>query len=475
MKQQSLNFKSGIETFDQIEALFQAQGVERIYVKELAPRQDNDRNQVYLGKNGAKNLLTLFPAELTYRPPSTSTEKSKSRAGQPIVEMSLNFYWLHADGSSHLAPHAKIIDYFQYPEARFSGFALGCKERPDCMIRNNLHSIDYGRRLLIMGANRESGRTFGLALTERDDPVVSDFPELSPYPLVPLLTTHVIGKKSGVTPRELLLNELTSIVGKWHPSIRLKVKDGDPVPFKGHQGAGFTLEALLNIPSNADKAPDKHGFEIKSFSKGGKISLMTPTADMGKESEMPFRQFMETYGWTPVKDKRLMKVFNGTFRYQKPRLCEHINRTLMLDVQGYDHATDKFDLSGDDKVFIRIDDCNAHFLLSGWSFQKMLNSWNDKHASACYVEYEKRRYTGSDTKHDYEYRYTGRVYICEGTDIFAYLAGIGKDIIYYDPGHDITKTGKTNQRPQWRMTVSKQTFQKDLGELYDSVTLENLK
>lgn len=473
MKQNKLGLESGIKTFKQVEALFQAHGVERIYVKYLAQKQDNDKNQVVLGSAGAKNVLTLFPAKLTYRPPSTSEKKQNSKAGQPIVEMTLNFNWLHADGSRHHAPNAKIINYFQYPEARFSGFAKGCRERPDCMIRKNLHENDYGQRILVVGANYMTGKTYGLALNERDDPIVRTFPKMPQFPPVPLLVTHVIGSTGGVSPRELLLNELRAIAGQWYPSVRLKEKDGIPFPFKGNQGAGFTLEALLNIPSNADKAPDKHGFEIKSFRQSGKISLMTPTADMGKEAEMSFRDFMEMYGWTPVRDRSLHKVFNGTFRYHKKKLCEHINRNLMLGVQGYDSDSGQFDMTTDDAVFIRLDDCDEKFLLSGWSFQKMLNGWNEKHASACYVEYEKRKYSGADKAHDYEYRYTGRVFICEGTDIWLYLAGIAKDIIYYDPGHDITKAGKTNQRPQWRISVTRK-LEKDLNELYDTVILENL-
>lgn len=473
MKQGELTFESGVKTFDQIEAIFNAHGVERIYVKFLAPRQDNDKNQVYLGKAGANNVLTMFPAVLSLRPPSTSTKKRNSKPGDPIVDMSLNFYWLHADASIYHAPQAKIINYFQYPEARFSGFAQGCKERPDCMIRKILHDNSFGNRILIMGANYKTGETYGLALTERDDPVVSSFPKLPLFPPVPLLMTHIIGSKSGVSPRELLINELKAISGKWHPSVRLKEKDGIPVPFKGNQGAGFTLEALLNIPTNAEKAPDKHGFEIKSFKQSGRISLMTPTADMGKEYKMKFRDFMEVYGWSPVRDKSLHKVFNGTFRYRKKKHCEHINRNLMLDVQGYDSNSGQFDTSKEDAVFIRLDDCDDNFLLSGWSLEKMLNSWNDKHASACYVEYEKRKYSGDDKVHDNEYRYTARVFICEGTDIWLYLAGIAKNIIYYDPGHDITKTGKTNQRPQWRISVTKK-LEATLSELYDTVTLEEL-
>ena len=60
-----------------------------------------------------------------------------------------------------------------------------------------------------------------------------------------------------------------------------------------HKGGGYTLEALLGIPRNPGSSPDKHGFEIKSYKKSGKISLMTPPPDRGIEALVSFREFME--------------------------------------------------------------------------------------------------------------------------------------------------------------------------------------
>lgn len=167
-----------------------------------------------------------------------------------------------------------------------------------------------------MGAN-DAGTTFGLVLTEREDPLVSDFPNLPILDAVPVFQVHELGAPVGENRSVLLLNELRDISGVWHPSVKLKEKNTQPIPFKGNQGAGFTLEALLNVPMNADKAPDKHGYEIKSFKTSGKISLMTPTADLGEEARLPFRDFMATYGWDGARgDGR--RVFNGTFRYRIP-------------------------------------------------------------------------------------------------------------------------------------------------------------
>ena len=49
MEQQDLVLApTGVETFDQIESLFEAQGVVQIYIKHLPEKQDNEKNQVVL-------------------------------------------------------------------------------------------------------------------------------------------------------------------------------------------------------------------------------------------------------------------------------------------------------------------------------------------------------------------------------------------------------------------------------------------
>jgi hypothetical protein len=203
--------------------------------------------------------------------------------------MLLNFSWLTKNGIPYRAPHAKIINYFQYPEARFSGFLKSCDGPPDAMRRDRQDL--YGKRVLVLGPN-DSGETFGLVLTERDDPVVSKFPDFPVSRLFPALHEHIIGAESGRSSRELLIAELTQLSGMWHPSITLKPRASAPIPFRGNQGAGFTLEALLKVARNSDKAPDKHGFELKAFQPSGRISLMTPTADLGFEGKSSFREFI---------------------------------------------------------------------------------------------------------------------------------------------------------------------------------------
>ncbi len=467
--QHNLSPKPGVETFEQLENVFHGKGVRQIYVKHLPKKQDNEKNQIVLGSQGASNLLSLFPAEMKYRGASASNRKRKSKAGQPIVEMHLDFRWMYSDGSCFEAPDAKIINYFQYPEARFSGFFNKCKVKPGSLRRNDREK--YSKRILVLGANYETGITYGMALSDLDDLVANNFPELPRYELVPILRTHIIGASMDKAPRDLLLDELKEIAGKWHPGVTLKQLNGPTTPCNDKRGGGLTLEALLNIPANALKEPDKHGYEIKSFKQGGKVSLMTPTADMGEEGRMKFRDFMQTFGWTPVRSSSVSRVFNGAFKYRKMKSCTHIGRTLVLDIQGYDPDARKFQ-ADEDSVFVTLTDSSDNLLVSGWSMDKLLSSWNDKHAAACYVEYEKRKFQGTDPRYKWEYRYSGKIILGEGTDIWRYLEGIGDHVVYYDPAHDITVKGKTNQRPQWRLQVNK-NFEEQLSSLYEVVTDES--
>lgn len=454
---------SGITDFDQIEALFSDHGVKRLYIKKLATRQDNTKNQIVLASKGdqaGNSIGNIFPATPKIGSPSVSEKKAHSLVGVPKIEYLLDFYWLDASGQAFKAPGTKIINYFQYPEARLSGFFNRCAYRPEALKRKS--QADFGTRVLFLGAN-DLGQVFGLVVTEKDDPVIQELPRFS-QSSISVLSTHLIG--SALSPDAALKAELLRHIKVWHPSISLKPAMPDPQPFRGNQGAGFTLEALLGIPRNASKAPDKYGFEIKSFRDGGKISLFTPTADQGAEADLSFRDFMARYGWRGARDDR--QTFLGPFRYRKPKSPPRCAQTYMLDMPGYGTGN----LVGQGFP-VELRDSASGMLLSGWSFEKLLKSWTEKHSQACYVEYEKRRHRGSDA-HDYEYKYTGKVFFCSGTDIWKYYRGIAKDKVIYDPGHEILdKDSRPTVRPQWRVSVNKK-FEDTLKILYDRVVVESL-
>jgi hypothetical protein len=120
----------GVATLAQLQSLLAAEGVRTAYVKHLSPKQDNEKNQIYLG-GGLDGVTNLFPARIEVRAASESIAKRKSKAGKPKLEALVDFAWLDAGGVRHDAPSTRIIDYFQYPEVRMSGFLKGCRGGPD--------------------------------------------------------------------------------------------------------------------------------------------------------------------------------------------------------------------------------------------------------------------------------------------------------------------------------------------------------
>ena len=81
--------------FDQVEDLFQSKGVETLYVKRLATKQDNEKNQIYFGRGeGVNSIINLFPSSLSYGLPSESQKKRKSEKGILKIIANLNLLTL---------------------------------------------------------------------------------------------------------------------------------------------------------------------------------------------------------------------------------------------------------------------------------------------------------------------------------------------------------------------------------------------
>lgn len=427
---------SGIISIEQLQSIFRAEGVRTAYVKHLSPKQDNDKNQIYLG-GGLDGVTNLFPATIETRSASASLAKRKSSEGRPKLEARLDFAWLGGNGCRYDAPNTRIIDYFQYPEVRLSGFLNGCEAGPDALRRRMLG--EFGRRILVMGTAAD-GKVVGLVLTERDDPLVSTFPNLPLVAAKGVLRVLTIDGPAGTDPAELLRHELAAIVrGGWYSS-RIN-RGGTIVPFTGGQGGGYTLEALLGVSANAKKAPDRHGFEIKSFS-GSRISLMTPTPDLGYQGTHTFREFMERWGHPAIKE-------DGSRRFTGLHKVGVVNPKsgLAMRVTGYDRENDTFgDVAG---VAVELYQHQTGEIAAGWSLEKLANSWNAKHANALYISF-----AAQAGENGAEYRYAPRWVQGRGTDVWRLLRAIDRGIVFYDPADTIYADNKAKVRPQWRLNSS---------------------
>jgi hypothetical protein len=445
-----------VSTIDELATMFSSHGVSNVYVKHLSPKQDNEKNQIYLG-TGLDGVTNLFPSTIEVRSPSQSSRKRRSNKGKPKLEARINLAWLGGNGDLHAAPNARIIDYFQFPEVRMSGFLKGCEFAPDALRRR--YQAEYGKRILILGVT-PAGRVIGCVLSERDDPIVRDFPELPVLAAPPIFRVLVIDGPTGALPLDLLKSELSRVIADgWHTSRILK--SGSPIsqPFRGSQGGGYTLEALLGVPANAKKAPDKYGFEIKTYGSS-RISLMTPTPDGGFQGDHSFREFMERYGHPGQKD-------DGSVRFTGIHRCGTMNaRTGMtLQVAGYDPETDSFDHEAD-RVAVQLVRGLTGEVVASWSLAHLANAWNSKHAFALYVPSRKEK-APSGLGHDASYAFGPTVVVGQGTDVWKLLRAISAGVVFYDPADSIYADGKAKVRPQWRINASR--LSKTIAPLYNSV------
>jgi hypothetical protein len=446
---------TSINTLGQLKKLFWKSNVQVFYVKHLSKKQDNDKNQIYLG-NSLGKLANLFPMKIREREFSSSTQKRKSNIKTKILEGSVDFFWIGRDSKLYPARDTKIIFYHQFPEVRMSGFLNNCSFGPDSLRRKQ--QAKYGKRILCFGVTNK-GKVLGFVLTRHEDPVVYKFPTFDKVPNIPSLQIISASSSDSSTPWSLLKKELKSVFSAgWHKSQILKRGDSNPVPFNGTQGGGYTLESLLGISANSSKAPDKHGYEIKSFSMP-RVSLMTPCPDIGFYGENTFDKFLKKYG-KPRKKDPTIRGFVGTHKYEEK--CKATG--LVLKIRGYD--IDNGFSKDPAKASIVLVDPENNKIAAGWSLSHFLQCWNKKHMAAVYVQSEKRNCLTSK-KHKSEYRYGKVVYLCNGTGIERLLNAIIKKEVVYDPG-DTNKSGRSEKpkaRPQWRT----HNLNRALPLLYDKV------
>jgi hypothetical protein len=125
---------ASFSTWADVGDLLRKFGVTTTFIRQLAPNQDNEKNQIYLAMQRGASPFELIeraiPLTFRTRAPSTSKAKRKSHSGSPIVEGTVKWNWVDRNGYAHPAPNTKVIFYLQYPEIRLSGFIKGCDVSP---------------------------------------------------------------------------------------------------------------------------------------------------------------------------------------------------------------------------------------------------------------------------------------------------------------------------------------------------------
>lgn len=437
---------------------FESLGCSEILIKLLAVNQDNEKNQIYLGYS--LELLSILPGRVRFRTPSESKSKSGSNVGQSIVEHALEFYWIEDGKAPAIAPKAKIIDYFQYPEMRFSGFLSGCENPPDSLRRDSQDG--YGRRVLVFGVSDQ--KVYGTVLTDKSSNLIDEIMSSPNWPI------HAMFKQLKITNSiekvinpDQLLHELRSIGStSLHESQILRILGGATEPFRGTQGAGWTLEALLGIPRNSSGLPDKYGFELKAF-LSSTITLMTPEPDFGYRYEKGLTAFLKKYGWQGTK-KDGSQRFNGKHN----TLGVYKKSGLKLEIENWDVNANSPTGSGSPNVLLI--DPESREIAAGWTFEKLAEKWGKKHAGAMYVKAHKYlQEPGPLASH---YSFGPQVYCGQGTSALLFLKAIGLGVVYLDPGDRVNEQGEEKKRTQWRVSKGRGVnFDSTLAPLYESMQI----
>ncbi len=357
--------------------IFCDKGVARIYFKLLSPN-DNSKNQPYMG--GHITDLAFMPTGAVTESFSVS-RKTKDPRRKIKYSIELDYSWVSPDGRIFPAPDAKLIYYPQYPEVRLSGFVTRC-------------GFDMGGWMDPLKNGRAPGRILFLGITESGKilsylaiPGSRIATEINDHSSVEVTGVfHELNVKSKLkiaSSKDALLQELRRInLQNWIESKRLN-SDGTARKYTAQNGGGYTLEAELGITPNGYSDPDYLGWEIKQFGvarceliKSKPLTLMTPEPDGGFYVDQGVEAFMRKYGYVST---RIADRLDFTGRHMAGEIC---NKTgLILVTNGYDSINQEItDATGCIALIDR--DGNP---ASIWSFRKLMERWNRKHAKAAYI------------------------------------------------------------------------------------------
>lgn len=411
-----------------LKSLFSNNGCKKVYVKTLSPN-DNSKNQVYFG--GSFEVLNILPISEIITEEAGDWNKERFKA-------KIDFYWINDEGLISQAPYAQLILYPKYPEVRFSGFLLGCKNAPSELMRQRLE----GRVLFFSTTN--TGTVLGY--------IASPYSEIAnQFKCTKIDSIHgifsIIDLPKAVNNRQLLIDELRRIhkLG-WIKSKRLD-SAGNVIDCQAPNCGGYTLEAEFGITPNGYSEPDYMGWEIKQFGvsnfnsiKSKAITLMTPEPTDGLYKSKGAEYFVKTYGYEDKNGKPDRLNFGGIHKIG----VEHHLTGLTMELIGFDIDSGKI-RSANGKIVL-LDKNNNE--TASWSFSSMLKHWNRKHNQACYVP------SLSESKQNRRYWYGNEIILGTGTDFQLFLNQIANGNIYYDPGiklENISTKPKIKKRSQFRI------------------------
>jgi hypothetical protein len=445
------------ESFASVQEALEAlrvKGSDYVLVKLLSDAQDNEKNQIYLG--GSSVVFQRVPGKEIQTTSSKSAKKLSKNPNFLKIAQSIDFSWVDPHGS-YQAPNTKMIFYPQYPEIRLSGFLNGAKKAPKAIRR--AFQGNFGKRYLMLGIAKHN--VFGILVTSNQTAGCHALDSLPTWSSSKILRIKKLKIGMDSLDGARLVREIKKIASTGpHNSVTLEKHGSKPKPFSGWQGGGYTLEALLGIPRNAISAPDKYGFEIKTFNKSS-ITLITTEPDFGIRQSDGLKVFLNRFGWKGAKDDGSLR-FNGR-HYLEGKSTARSN--LRLTIENWDIANNQ--PSGTGKPRIRLVN-SKNEIAAGWSLDKLTDAWMKKHSGAIYVETSPIK--SSTEKYPRAYDFKGRLYKCEGTSTVKLIKALLDGIIFLDPGDRELEGGEGKKRTQWRLAGTNKNLKALLDRLYDKVT-----
>lgn len=438
---------------DQVRRIFADNGVRAIQIKYLS-RNHNSKNQIYMGGD-LSEVATLPMGDVHF---NSGTSQKKFAGGKLIYHAPVPWSWVSPSGLSP-APRAQLIVYPQYKEVRLSGLIQGSRDSPGFFMNIEKRGYEEGR-LLIYGTNDAKDTAFGMMLS-RFSPAAKALDRYRGK--VGEIVTIPVNKDASTDSRTNLMRELARIhhMG-WMDACELPATR-IMRPCGGNRCGGHTLEAHLGITLNGAPAPDFGEWEVKNHGVGsfdrpgsGHITLFTPEPDLGDYAANGTDWFVRQYGIATEDGNR----YNFTGRHRVTG--SPLEKTgLELTLTGYDPSTKS--IMDDGHVGLV---SNSGQLVSGWSFSKLLNHWQTKHAFAAYVPSKSQKGT------PYKYSYGHRVHLAEGTRFGLFLEAMAGGAIVYDPGikSELQPNGrwKPKARSQFRIAT------RAVAQLYDKFAEVNV-
>ncbi|TDX13807.1 MvaI/BcnI family restriction endonuclease [Flavobacterium sp. S87F.05.LMB.W.Kidney.N] len=412
----------------QLKKIFSDNGCLKIYVKILSPN-DNSKNQVYF--SGSFDVLNVLPIKeiKNEAPGDWSKERFKAK---------IDFSWIDHKGEINIAPKSQLILYPKYPEVRFSGFLLGCKNPPSELMTQRT----AGRLFFFSVSNK--GMVLG-HVSGPDSEIAREFNHtttLENYGVFKIIELPIAQNN-----REKLISELLRIhqLG-WIKSKRLN-REGMILSCDAPNCGGYTLEAELGITPNGYSEPDFLGWEVKQFGVANFarinskiITLMTPEPTNGLYKTEGAEVFVRKYGYADISGREDRMNFGGIHKSG----IIHPRTKLTLELIGFDSESGKI-RNTDGRIALLDENQNE---AASWSFSSMLLHWNRKHNQACYVP------SLSETNDGRNYKYGNKVILGTGTDFQLFLKEMSNGHIYYDPGikvENLSTKPTIKKRSQFRI------------------------